>query len=102
MNSMSFPVMRESLGDQPKFCDNQWLRLTPRFSSKPQGVAAFGWPGAEAASGAVADCPLWGVGSFMRFVRKGGYLAAKTPRHVETWLHFRLVPLPLLLPVLQP
>jgi len=38
---MSFSVMKVSLGDQPKFCDSQWLRLTPRFSSKLMGVAAL-------------------------------------------------------------
>src|SRR5512138_2277403 len=49
MKRMSSSVMNVSRGDQPKHCDSQWLRLTPRRISKPDGLAV-----GEATRGAAA------------------------------------------------
>jgi len=61
------PVMKESLGDQPKFCDNQWLRLTPRFSSKPMGWRPFAAT-RRSYSQRSNQPPLMGHGLFMHFI----------------------------------
>ena len=37
---MSSFLMYVYLGSQPKSCDNQWLRLTPRWILKPEGSIA--------------------------------------------------------------
>ncbi len=51
MKRTSSSVMNVGRGDQPKHCESQWQRLTPRRISKPEGL---GIPRARGRAGGAA------------------------------------------------